>query len=947
MRRRLGLGTVVVVAAGVIQTSSLPAAPAEAVPPIVAGFYRLRDDVKAGDAAAGELLLGELNCTACHKAEGDGAAQRVAPKGAPDLSEVGARVTPQWIRAYLADPHGVKPGATMPDIFHASDPARRDAAVDFLTHYLVSLGGPIQPATKGGSDYLIEQGKKLYHTVGCVACHAPDVAKGEAAAMPKTPSVPLGDLASKTTVDGLALFLLDPLKSRPHGRMPASNLLPDEAEAIAVYLLRGQMDNPQAKNAEPARSRGLKFSYYEGEFQRVTLEEFEKRKPRAEGTVEGFRIDVPERKVDDGFAFKFTGAVKVPQDGRYTFFVSSDDGTRLFLDGKQIIENDGIHGEGRKSATVDLKAGEHPITVTYFEGAGDESLRVAWQGPGFNRQPIPPDALISIGGRVMVPLRSETFTVDPGKALMGRQMFALLGCASCHTVKGVESQRPAPALASLKMDSQDGCLSERVRKGVPQYHLAETQRAAIAAALKDRAALAKSPEPGERVTRTMAALNCFACHERNGAGGADGARVEHFVMTANFDMGDEGKLPPRLSGVGGKLRPGAMEKIITAGQLHVRRHHMATRMPRFPKERVAGLIRDLGTVDGASDDAGPPPAPLAARDGRTLVGTKGMGCVNCHGVGEAKSLGMPSVNLSAQFERLQWPWFRRLMIDPEKVNPGTRMPGFWTDGHVVYRDVAGGTVDGLIGAVWAYMAAGQAMPLPAGARPEGAGMELIPIDEPIVHRTFMAEVGTRAIAVGFPDNVHVAFDANQVRLAKAWKGRFFDAKGMWEGRGGAAYGPLGRDVINMPAGPAVAVLASAEAPWPVAKDRRERDVGGRFMGYRIDAQRQIIFVYHLEEVTVEEQPVPAAREGGVVLVRKFKLTGVPPPAGQLYLQAAAGRKIEEVSPGVWRVDDKLGVRVTSARGANPRVREVGNGAQLLVPLDLGRGAADCEIELSW
>jgi mono/diheme cytochrome c family protein len=708
------------------------------------------------------------------------------------------------------------------------------------------------------------------------------------------------------------------------------------------------MDNPQAVNAEPARSRGLKFAYYEGEFERVTLEEFEKRKPKAEGTVDGFRIDVPERKVDDNFAFKFTGAIKVPQDGRYTFFVSSDDGTRLFLDGKQIIENDGVHGETRKSASVELKAGEHPVVLTYFEGAGDESLRVAWQGPGFNRQPIPADALISIGGRVMVPLRSESFTVDPQKAQMGRQMFAVLGCASCHQVKGVEPQRPAPALASLKAESADGCLGEHVRKGLPQYHLAETQRAAIAAALKGRAALAKALGPAERIARTMAALNCYACHERDKAGGADGARVEHFVMTANFDMGDEGKLPPRLTGVGAKLQPGAMEKIITAGQLHVRRHHMATRMPRFPKEQVAGLIQDFGSADGASDDRGPAVAPLAARDGRMLVGTKGMGCVNCHGVGEAKSLGMPSVNLSPEFERLQWTWFRKLMLDPAKVNPGTRMPGFWTDGHIVYRDVAGGTVEGQIGATWAYMAAGAAMPLPAGVRPEGAGLELIPIEEPIVHRTFMQDIGPRAIAVGFPDNVHVAFDAGQVRLAKAWRGRFFDAKGMWEGRGGAAYGPLGKDVIEMAPGPAVAVLMAADAPWPLAKDRWERDVGGQFVGYRLDAQRQPIIMYHLGEVNVEEQPVPAARGGGVALVRKFKVTGAPPPpAGKLYLQAAAGAKVEEQAAGVWRVDDKLTVRVTPPQGATPLVREQGGARQLLVPLDLARGTVGCEVEIMW
>jgi hypothetical protein len=151
----------------------------------------------------------------------------------------------------------------------------------------------------------------------------------------------------------------------------------------------------------------------------------------------------------------------------------------------------------------------------------------------------------------------------------------------------------------------------------------------------------------------------------------------------------------------------------------------------------------------------------------------------------------------------------------------------------------------------------------------------------------------------------------------------------------------------MPPGPAVAVLASAEAPWPVAKDRRERDVGGQFVGYRLDAQRQPIMMYHLGEVNVEEQPVPAAREGGVGLARKFKVTGPPPPAGQVYLQAAAGAKVEEQSAGVWRVDGKITVRVTLPRDAKPLVRPVGSGVQLLVPLDLSRGAVNCEIELTW
>src|SRR4051812_31399663 len=72
--------------------------------PIVAGFERLH--AGGSDAAkGGRLLLGELGCVACHKAGGDLASQ-VDLKRAPILDAVGTRVRPEYVRAFLADPHG-------------------------------------------------------------------------------------------------------------------------------------------------------------------------------------------------------------------------------------------------------------------------------------------------------------------------------------------------------------------------------------------------------------------------------------------------------------------------------------------------------------------------------------------------------------------------------------------------------------------------------------------------------------------------------------------------------------------------------------------------------------------------------------------------------------------------------------------------------------------------
>ena len=105
-------------------------------------------------------------------------------------------MTPQYIRAYLLDNHGMKPGTTMPDLFHASDAQAKDGAVEFLTHYIVSLGGPMKPSGEEGSSLVVDHGRKLFHQVGCAACHAP-----EKNANTLIPSIPFPKLAEKTTVE--------------------------------------------------------------------------------------------------------------------------------------------------------------------------------------------------------------------------------------------------------------------------------------------------------------------------------------------------------------------------------------------------------------------------------------------------------------------------------------------------------------------------------------------------------------------------------------------------------------------------------------------------------------------------------------------------------------------------------------------------------------------------
>ncbi|MDB5333443.1 MAG: hypothetical protein JWP03_4594 [Phycisphaerales bacterium] len=910
------------------------AAPADA--PVVPGFERLKE-AKADPAAQGELLLGELNCLQCHAAPGQ---KRIDTKGAPDLSSAGARLTPQYLRAYLADPHGVKPGATMPDIFHASDAAAKQGAVEFLTHYLVSLGGPMKPAGEEGNAMLVEMGRKMYHQVGCVACHGPEK-KGATA----VPSVPLPNLAEKTTADQLEAFLLVPSKVRPGGRMPNLHLTREEARAIAVYLLRDQLENPQNSSAGPARVQGAKFIYYEHVPATAAVERIDRMKPKSQGHIDQFTLNIPGHAADN-FAVKFSAAIHIPKDGKYTFHTTSDDGSRLYLGKTLVVDNDGVHPSNDKAGTVDLKEGDQPITVTYFQGGGEAELKVEWEGPDLARQEIPASALYTIGGKPMVPLHQEQFVVDPQKAQMGGQMFAAMGCVSCHAIPGAgKAMRQHKALAELNLESPEGCLGNQIAKGVPNYRLNDEQRVALKAALKNAKALEQPLDAKDQVAHLTATFNCLACHVRGSTGGPAADRAEFFVMSAPFDMGDEGRLPPRLTGVGAKLTPSALEQIIFEGKLHIR-PVLATRMPIFSKEKAGALVDAIVKADAAAPDKAVAFNEIYVKDGRQLVGTKGLGCVNCHGVNDVKSLGMPAPDLGTANARLKPAWFHELLANPAHVNPGTRMPAFWADGAVAFPKLAGGTMDTQIDAIWSYLSLGKSMALPSGLLP-AAGEELIPTDAPIVHRDMMSDVGNRSVLVGFPEMIHVAFDADVVRLAKAWKGRFFDAKGMWEGRGGNHLGPLGTDVINLPAGPSFAVLEKPDAAWPAPKSK-ERNLGGRFKGYELDKEDRPIFHYVLNDLDVREQPIPLLKAGGAELQRKFMLTSKQPVAG-LYFLAAEGRTLEPKSPGEWVADGKITVRLApnAAGVGQPVIRESNGSKQLLLPVTFNNGTASFTVEMSW
>jgi alpha-L-fucosidase len=138
------------------------------------------------------------------------------------------------------------------------------------------------------------------------------------------------------------------------------------------------------------RVGGIRYRYYEGDWD--SLPRFDALEPAGEGTLANFSF-VP-RKDQEHFAFEYTGYVLAPVTGVYTFFTESDDGSRLFVGGELVVDNDGLHGMTRRKGVVPLSSGLHPITVQFFEKTGGDGLTVSWEGLGFARRELPDDALL-------------------------------------------------------------------------------------------------------------------------------------------------------------------------------------------------------------------------------------------------------------------------------------------------------------------------------------------------------------------------------------------------------------------------------------------------------------------------------------------------------------------------------------------------------------------------
>ena len=138
---------------------------------------------------------------------------------------------------------------------------------------------------------------------------------------------------------------------------------------------------------------GLNYEYYEGNWQK--LPNFAALKPVKSGSTGKFDLSSAPRNTQIGL--RFSGFIEVPQAGEYSFYVKSDDGTRLYIIEREIVNNDGTHGdEIEVKGSIRLEPGRHRIRLDFFQGGGPLGLWVGYSGPGITKQTIPGKVLYRV-----------------------------------------------------------------------------------------------------------------------------------------------------------------------------------------------------------------------------------------------------------------------------------------------------------------------------------------------------------------------------------------------------------------------------------------------------------------------------------------------------------------------------------------------------------------------
>ena len=508
---------------------------------------------------------------------------------------------------------------------------------------------------------------------------------------------------------------------------------------------------------------------------------------------------------------------------------------------------------------------------------------------------------------------------DAQIAQLAKKAMQAKHCMNCHemNVKGEEKDwKPEFAktdFAAVCAKPEGGCLTPldgRQHGHIPMFGPSLNRDRAIEF-LNQVLKIPGTPAPGEFARLTLDRLNCLGCHTRNGKDGLDPKLVEKLSVGLDpANANAEAVSPPALTGVAEKLLALYIDGVLLNNQRS--RPWMSLQMPKFNPDNVRHLSKGLAALDGDRPQTAavsPDFDGKTAEAGRTLVGEKGFGCIKCHDMLGIPSGGTRGPDLADVTARVNFEWYNRWMLDPQRIQPGTRMPTIFLNGQSPHKTILDGDPTKQREALWVYFQVAKRLPRPEGLNPpqklhapETAG--------PLVQRTFLHDTSPRGLAIRYPSGVHLAYDAQICRLSYAWSGDFLDMNPAWDGRGGGKANLEGSVFWTSPAGFPWEITSGTDQ-LPDFKDRETNTVFGaqsdkttpqppsrvHFKGYRTDGLNPTFMsTYDLEHggtATIKETFATLRNEAALGFERSAAIKS--PAAGFVWLHVAIADQ-----PPSWR-----------------------------------------------
>ncbi|WP_254513012.1 c-type cytochrome [Anatilimnocola floriformis] len=546
---------------------------------------------------------------------------------------------------------------------------------------------------------------------------------------------------------------------------------------------------------------------------------------------------------------------------------------------------------------------------------------------------------------------SQDQALEPQEKLVtqGKRYFQELNCAACHALPGITA---APLVKSLQTaDLSRGCLSKTSTRS-PRFELAEAQVKAIAAAVQAEPQVDTNPLV---VAKTMTAFRCVACHVRDDYGGVPEA-YSHYFVGSEQKLGDDGRIPPPLTLLGAKLQPTWLKKVLFDGESV--RHYMATRMPQYGTANLQHLPAVVAKLDVLQSKTMNIPAAenrseadrnrekLLRAGGRDLLGDKGLNCVACHTFNGKAAPGSQGIDLVTTTQRLQPGWFNSYVRNPGAFRPRTVMPSAWSNGIAAHQTILDGNTDMQIEAIWYYLSLGTSAAGPSGIR--GVSTRLTVADQARTFRGRSRVAGYRGIAVGLPEKLSYAFNAETGALSALWQGDFIGVN--WSGQGSGDFNPAS-EAITLAQDVSFSKLADENAPWPLlpvmtkeAKTNPDplypKNHGYQFRGYFVGEMAIPTFLYRSGDIEIEDRSIATGADEQQQLKRVLQFES--PQKQVIWFRALTG-DIKQESERVYR-SGRLRLTIPAVETKLRSLSDEPKRAELLLHLQIPQGKSSLEFQ---